>query len=37
MATPLTSSKTKTPNREKPVLDQSPKKNKLSKLLANCN
>lgn len=32
MATPLKSSKAKTPNRKKYVLEQSPKKNKLSKL-----
>lgn len=37
IATPLTSRKTKTPNRAKHVLEQSPKKNKLSKLLPNCN
>lgn len=32
MATPLKSSKIKTPNREKHMLEHSPKKNKLSKL-----
>lgn len=37
MATTLKSSKTKTPNREKHVLEQSSKKNKLAKLLPNCN
>lgn len=35
MATPLKSIKTKIPNWEKHVAEQSPKKNKLSKLLAN--